>query len=171
MKALQKHFVEVLNLKLQEASLSDHWYASTEVRRAVFGIRYHRDKNIAPFNYQCGVEKLFERGYFGWRRPNKLDLAKVQTPVDITNVSTRMSSNDGYEKNNDWVGWKHLNTQLKSFTDATIIAIHADNHNIDEQHPIAKQLAEEIWKLFIDYHAEIEELESFKSVGRIPCPT
>jgi hypothetical protein len=29
-------------------------------------------------------------------------------------------------------------------------------------------IAEEIWDMFINYHTQIEELESFKSVGQTP---
>lgn len=86
---------------------------------------------------------------------------KVKT--NTTNISTQMT-NDGYEKATDWwVGWRYLNAQFNIFDDDTIITIRKDN--IDEQHPLANQLAEEIWDMFISYHTQIEELESIKSVG------
>ncbi len=160
----KNNVVKILENKLNEKNLSDHWIASTKELRNVFGIRTHRDTSDATMNYQCGVQKLFVGGWFGWQRPF-IRIPKG-TLFDTKNITADMKSNRYRGAEDWWVGWKPLNHEFNNFNTDTILAINDDNSS--QHHPLAKQLAEEIWNLFIIYHAEIEALESFKSMGRTP---
>jgi hypothetical protein len=84
-----------------------------------------------------------------------------------TNALSEKMKNDGNSgAESSWVGFKYLREGKKGFSPADIddiIACYTDNQSTD--HRLANTIANELWWMFENYHADIEALESFKQAA------
>lgn len=121
----------------------------------------HNIKN----NYMCYAEFLFasdQGGRIGWWRPSWVDMK--QPPQETRSISEKMIENGctgGPE------GWWLATSGLRGgdggyilTNNDDIITCHEDNHN--PEHPLATEIADELWTMFTTYRADIEALPSFQ---------
>lgn len=154
----RKNVISELLAKLAREGITN-WRASVEIKNGVFGIYYQTHFSQRSPNYMCGIEKLFNNGWFGWYRPQWKD-SKILASVDSYALSQEMSKNGTKDAESWWVGWNTLDANFKRWDAETILLI--DNDNRQTECPLAKALAEKIWEMFITYRLEIEALDSFK---------
>lgn len=157
----KENVVSELTRLLGEAGLAD-WRA-TDGKNGVLGFRYRTHINGKCSNYTCGIEKLFYGGHYGWRRPNWVD-PKALSNVDTANLSRQMQDEGRKEPEDWWVSWSYLDHPFDNWKDEVIVAIAADNRQ--EEHALAKQLAQQVWNFFATYRAEIEALPSFQQAAQ-----
>ena len=116
--------------------------------------------------YYFKVEEVFyegstEHGRYLWCCPNAND-SKIMKEIEP--LTAKMKNNNWNIINNDKSifayqflrGGKYA---FNSLNNTEIVQCHDDNQNVD--HPCAAEIAEEIWKLFDNYRADIEALPSF----------
>jgi hypothetical protein len=160
----RKNVVFELRKRLAEAELST-WRASSDYKNGVFGLHYQTHINDKSANYICGIEKLFApAGCFGWCRPKWID-PKEFSNVDTASLSRQMQGDDQIECNNWWVGRKPIGNPFNQWDEEAIVVI--DNDNRQSEHLLAKELADQVWKMFIAYRDEIGKLTSFEQAAKI----
>lgn len=148
---------------LLSANKITDWHAMV-VPWGSFGI-YHKDHTNDSRNYGCIIENLFNnnKGFYGWIRPRWID-PKNLTQIDTVELSREISKKGIENINGWWVGAHNLHGNLYgNWSDETIIKIDEDNRK--EDYPLAKELAQKVWQMFIEYHDAIEALPSFQQAA------
>lgn len=115
-------------------------------------------------NYNFYAKWIFASGRYGkyyWQRPAWVEMK--QPPQETASISEKLIMNgwSGAE------GWSLASVALRggemSYVlpdNNDIITCHEDNHN--PEHPLATEIAEEMWTMFTAYRADIEALPSFQ---------
>ncbi|MFH0999036.1 MAG: PD-(D/E)XK nuclease family protein [Pseudomonadota bacterium] len=119
-------------------------------------------------NYRLLGEHIFtdsNKGWYGWYRPNKIDWKSIQEHETYTLTKTMI--NDGYLEGAEdwWIGSEKLRGGRQGYvlSDADDI-ISCLNDNRSDKHPLAREIADEMWIMFNNYREKIEALDSFKSI-------
>lgn len=166
-----KNFVEsiaaILNRKIsntQDQDIKKNWesFSWTDGDGAAHvDIRTLRHRRKP--NYCLRAESVFttgDKGWYGWRRPQWVDIKQQQE----TAILTERMKNDGYVGADYlWVASRNLRNGAKGYVLTEIediISCIKDNRSDDN--PLATEIAEEMWDVFIAYRPDIEALEGFK---------
>ncbi|MDP2805819.1 MAG: PD-(D/E)XK nuclease family protein [Gallionellaceae bacterium] len=124
--------------------------------------------NAKP-SYQLLAKNIFTNkmndGWFGWYRPKSVDINKH---CDTLTLTEKMVGS-GSEKAEDWwVGWNYLRDGqygIMLSNNEDIFECFEDNRN--QEHPLAKNIADEIWQMFTAYRADVEALPSFQQAATL----
>lgn len=117
-------------------------------------------------NYSLRAEYIFtdsNKGWVGWHRPKYIE-PKPSDETNKTKLLTERMVNDGCSRDEGWwVGFRPLRGGIKKgyvlSDNDDIVACLEDNRSAE--HPLAREMAQDIWEMFWDYHDDIESLESF----------
>ena len=157
------HITRILQEKIFEAGLTEKWKAQwTKDKYCVEITTIRHNKNVP--NYRLRAELIFtdnrNNGWYGWYRSSWVDLKKT---APETKALTEKMIENGSEKAEDWwVGWKFLRKGEKGYVlpdNDHIITCLDDNQSKD--HPLATEIANEMWEMFKTYREAIEALPSF----------
>ena len=176
-KDIAKDFVENVATIIQtkKINLSDEirsaWKAFPETSpdgTAHVEIRTFSHKHLP--NYKLRAEYIFtlsDKGWCGWCRPSHVDL-KLLANHETFDLSKAMINN-GYSGVPEvgWLGADDLRGGRHGYVLSDINDIMScfdDNQSND--HPLAQEIAEELWTMFDTYREQIEALDSFNAVGR-----
>lgn len=165
---LRNDFVEnvcnIVRVELSTNGVSGEWVCANDGAEGFFGIRHRRHTNSVNANYSCVVEKLFNGGWYGWRRPQWADM-KGGSALETATLSAQMLRDGLRPAEAWWVGWHKLPTDgpLVRWDDETILGIQRDN--LDPEHPLARNLALLLWEIFVGYRKDIECLSGYKAAA------
>jgi len=129
-------------------------------------LRHHRKPN-----YCVRAEAVFTtggKGWYGWLRPQWVDLKQPQETADLTKTMI----NNGYTGPEGWwVAYRNLRNGAKGYVLTEIEDIINCIEDMEEKnsntHPLATEIADIMWEMFIDYRLDIEALEGFKQAASI----
>jgi hypothetical protein len=112
-------------------------------------------------NYSLRLEGIFGDNdkNIGWVRPSWVNVNDMNNEYikETNDISTKMKK-QRFSYNNWWVGVKTRSTYLTSNNDHIV---KCDRDNKTDEHPLAKEIAEEFMRVFIDYHEDICNLPTF----------
>lgn len=167
-KEFGEHIQKILQSKLESDNLETIWKADSVFwNNNALNVEIKTLKHQAKANYMMRAESVFHHkertGWSGWYRPQHIDLKNPSpTTFDTKNLTNEMMGHGCGGAEGWWVGWKYLRGGKKGFvcTDINdIVACFEDNCSTN--HPLAKEIAEELWLMFITYRKDIEALDSF----------
>jgi hypothetical protein len=181
-REIGKQFAENIESNIQSRILADHdicgtWHVGMQKtgKGLDVWIRTKRHRDNKP-NYSLDAEGVVSEpgagtsrdngttGYVCWSRPNWVDIKK--TPVETVQLTEKMMQS-GYAEAGGWrVAWNYLRNGKKGYifsNNNDIVACAKDN--LDPKHPLAVEIADEMWKMFTTYRADVEALEGFKKTA------
>jgi hypothetical protein len=162
----------ILQKNLKSLELSNKWEAKScfYLDKYTLDIDIRTKNHNTKSNYRMLAQHLFSDrnwGFAGWSRPEWIDKKELLSEKLETNALSEKMKNDGNSgAESSWVGFKYLREGKKGFSPADIddiIACYTDNQSTD--HRLANTIANELWWMFENYHADIEALESFKQAA------
>jgi hypothetical protein len=173
-KEFGEHIQKILQKKIESVKLETTWNASSEYWDSdnTVNVEIRTLKHKAKPNYLARTHSVFYKsreGRYGWVRPQWIDF-KNQPPakLDTKDLTDKMISNGCAGAEPWWVGSKDLRNGKKGFVHTDIddiIACFEDNCSAN--HPLANEIAEELWLMFITYREDIEALDSFKQAASL----
>lgn len=121
-------------------------------------------------NYCVRAQYVFTRGdqgWCGWVRPQWVDLKQSQEPA-VAALRDKMKSYGFPGTDGFWLAYKNLRNGAMGYVLTEIediISCIEDNLNPNDDHPLATEIADEMWDVFIAYRPDIEALEGFKQAA------
>ena len=100
-------------------------------------------------------------GWVCWYRPVSIDMKSTQETTTLTAKMLVDGCSDGAEPAR--VARNNLRSGKRGYVlanDDDIVACHEDNQN--PEHPLATEIADELWSMFTTYRTDIEALPSFQ---------
>lgn len=118
-------------------------------------------------NYRVVGEYIFApeggKGWCGWYRPSWIDPKLVQEH-ETAPLSMEMIANYSGRPEGWWIGSNALRGGLLGYVlSDTNDIVNCLNDNQNDHHPLAREIAEELWTMFDTYREKIEGLDSFKA--------
>lgn len=170
-KRIAKEFAENVAKILQKRVSTDpviaqKWKVVSTFEDGPAHVEIRTFRHSIKQNYQLRADSVFTtngRGTLGWYRPTWIDL-KGPSP-DTATLTEKMIHGDctvGAE------GWWVASTPLRGGRRGYLLSNNEDvinclTDNRAENHPMATQIADEMWEMFSAYYLDIEALPSFNS--------
>jgi hypothetical protein len=173
-KEFGEHIQKILQRKIESAKLEKIWNASFEYWASdnTMNVEIRTLKHKAKPNYLARTHSVFYKsreGRSGWVRPQWIDFKNQSLITLDTKVLTDKMISDGCAGAEPWwIGSKDLRNGKKGFVHTDIddiVACLEDNRS--ENHPLANEIAEELWVMFVTYREDIEALNSFTQAASL----
>jgi hypothetical protein len=171
-KAIASKFCEHVTKYLDELikgdpALSVKWRVQRNVQSPYdIEIATKRHNANRP-NYSLRAEYIFtdsDKGRVGWHRPKYIEPKPSDETNETKSLTERMVNAGCYRDDGWWVGFRPLRGGIKKgyvlSDNDDIVACLEDNRSAE--HPLAREMAQDIWEMFSEYIAGIESLGSFR---------